>query len=421
MKRSLTDLTRAGWVVAVSVAVLLAIGVASIYGATSVRAGESDVTGRAFALRQTAFALVSLAAAAGVLRVGYLRIARHGYLVCAGCLLLLLPMLLAKLTHTSFGGLVPEARGAYRCIRLPGFQLQPSEFMKLGYILALAWYLRYRNNFLRFGGLLTPFLLTLIPLGMVLAEPDLGTSLLFVPVLFGMLFVAGARGRHLASIILAGVIAVPLLWPHMKPYQQRRVTAMLMQSASLREKVAADPQKYAFTGVDRREALEWGVSSGLQLVRSKAALGSGGLLGQGWGQGTYVEYNFLPDRHNDFVFAIVGHQWGLIGCLAVLACYVLLVLTGVEIASATTEPVGRLVAVGVVCLIAAQALINVGMTVGLMPVTGMTLPFVSYGGSSLLANTLAVALLISVAQHRPFMLAAKPFEWRHALGKSVPR
>ena len=184
-----------------------------------------------------------------------------------------------------------------------------------------------------------------------------------------------------------------------------------MQSDSLRRRIIADPEKYTFTGVSRQEALEWEASSGMQLVRSKAALGSGGAFGQGWGRGTYVEYNFLPDRHNDFVFAIVGHQWGIIGCFVVLACYVVIVVAGVEIASETAEPCGRLLAMGVVCLIAAQVLINVGMTIGLMPITGMTLPFVSYGGSSLLTNFLAIALLVSVSQHRPFTLARKPFDW----------
>jgi rod shape determining protein RodA len=235
-----------------------------------------------------------------------------------------------------------------------------------------------------------------------------------------MLFVAGAKIRHLVLIVALGAACTPLLWWKMHPYQRSRVVAVALQSESLRERIAANPEKYAFTGFDRRDVMEWEVSSGMQLVRSKAALGSGGFLGQGWGHGTYVEYNFLPDRHNDFVFAIVGHQWGFLGCLVVLLCYAVIVVAGMEIAMVTAEPLGRLVAMGVVCLIAAQALINLGMTVGLMPITGMTLPFVSYGGSSLLTNFLAVALLISVSQHRPFMLAKKPFEWQRLETHSQP-
>ncbi|MCH7597208.1 MAG: FtsW/RodA/SpoVE family cell cycle protein, partial [Planctomycetes bacterium] len=159
----------------------------------------------------------------------------------------------------------------------------------------------------------------------------------------------------------------------------------------------------------RRQAIEWSASSGYQLVHSKNAIGSGGLFGHGWGKGIYVDTSLLPDRHNDFIFAIVAHQWGLIGCLLVLACYVVIVIAGVRIASVTTEPFARLLAVGIVTLIATQAFISVAMSVGLMPITGMTLPFVSYGGSSVLCNFVAVALLISVSQHRPYLLTRKPF------------
>ena len=124
-----------------------------------------------------------------------------------------------------------------------------------------------------------------------------------------------------------------------------------------------------------------------------------------------MDYGFLPDRHNDFVFSLVGHQFGLLGCLVILGCFAAIIMAGATIATATTEPEGRLLAVGVIALLAAQVTINIGMTVGLMPITGMTLPFVSYGGSSLLANAMAIALLISVSQDRPFLLSPKPFEF----------
>lgn len=124
-----------------------------------------------------------------------------------------------------------------------------------------------------------------------------------------------------------------------------------------------------------------------------------------------MRYNFLPDRHNDFVFALIGHQWGILGCLLVLGCHTLIVMAGVRIASVTQEPFAQLLAVGVVTLIAMQVIINIAMTVGLMPITGMTLPFVSYGGSSLLCNFIAAALLISISQHRPFLLADRAFEY----------
>lgn len=421
MRSPTRHLTQPGWVIAFAVLVLLITGIVAILGSQTVQVGGRAVQSREFAERQILFACVGLMASAVVLRIGYMRIAQHAYLIFGVCLALLVPMLVAKYLETSFGGVVPDLRGAYRWIRLPGFQLQPSELMKLGYILALAWYLRYRRNYRTFGGLMTPFLISIVPMVLILKEPDLGTVLLFLPVLFGMLFVAGARIKHLATVIAFGIVVAPLACLNLQPYQRGRIAAVVMQSETLRQRIVQNPKDYEFTGVTKQEALEWKVSSGMQLVRSKAALGSGGMFGQGWGRGTYVEHNFLPDRHNDFVFAIVGHQWGLLGCLVVLGCYVLIVVAGVEIASVTTEPLGRLVAMGVVCLISAQVVINVGMTVGLMPVTGMTLPFVSYGGSSLLTNFMAAALLVSVSQYRPFSLAKKPFEWGEDRNATVTR
>ena len=407
MKRPLADLTQPGWVIALSVGILYTIGLATIYASSQVHAGGQTVSSTPFAVKQALSGALSLAVAVIVLRVGYLRIARRSYLIFALCVVLLLPMLVAKLLHSEFGGVIPRTRGSYRSINLPGYNLQPSELMKVGYILALAWYLRLRKNYRTFGGLAWPFAMSLLPMGLILMEPDLGTGLLFLPVVFVMLFVAGAKMRHLGVVVVFGLAALPVAWMHMEPYQQRRVTAVLFQSEAYRKKVAQSTQ-----GPKRKEALQWEVSSGMQLVRSKAALGSGGLLGQGWGHGAYVEYNFLPDRHNDFVFALVGHQWGLVGCLVVIGCYALIILAGAEIATVTQEPFGRLLAMGVVTLVAAQAVINIAMTVGLLPVTGMTLPLVSYGGSSLLSNAVALALLISVSRQRPFMLTRKPFEWR---------
>lgn len=407
MKRPLSDLTQPGWVIALAVGVLYLTGLATIYAASQVHVGGQMVSGTQFTIKQGLSGILSVAIAVIVLQVGYLRVARLSYVIFGFCLILLMPMLVAKLLGTEFGGLVPQTRGSYRSINLPGYNLQPSELMKVGYIVALAWYMRLRKNYRTFWGLAWPFAMSLAPMFLILAEPDLGTGMLFLPVLFAMLFVAGARVKHLTIICLVGVAALPVVWMQMKSYQKRRVTAVMFQSEAYRKKVAETS-----VGELRKEALQWEVSSGMQLVRSKAALGSGGLLGHGWGQGAYVEFNFLPDRHNDFIFALVGHQWGLVGSLVVIGCYALIVLAGAEIATVTQEPFGRLLAMGVVTLIAAQAVINIGMTVGLLPITGMTLPFVSYGGSSLLSNAIALALLISVSRQRPFMLTRKPFEWR---------
>lgn len=159
--------------------------------------------------------------------------------------------------------------------------------MKVAYVIALAWYLRYRKNYRRFGGLLIPVAISAVPVGMILLEPDLGTALLLLPVLLTMLFMAGARMRHLVLIMLIGLAAAPIAWWQIKGYQRARVTAVLLQSQTLRQAVIDHPEPYAFL-VSKRQAIEWAASSGYQLVHSKNAVGSGGVLGQGWGDGVYV-------------------------------------------------------------------------------------------------------------------------------------
>ena len=409
MKRATLDLTELGWAILIAIGVLVMLGIASIYVTDTHYVRGDD--GPRNAAKQCVFVLASVLLSIGVLKIGYQAISRHAYAIFLVAFIALVPLFVAKLLHVDFGGLMKPINGAYRWIRLPGFQLQPSEFMKVAYLIALAWYLRYRKNYRRFGGLLIPFVGSALPLALILVEPDLGTVLLLLPVLFAMLFMAGARISHLLIIVMAAVAAAPLVWGQIKGYQRMRVTAVLLQSDRLRQVVIDNPDGYPALVTSKRQAIEWAASSGYQLVHSKNAVGSGGLLGFGWGDGVYVNNPLLPDRHNDFVLSIIGHQWGLLGCLLVLVCYAVIVLVGARVASVTPDPFARLLVVGVVVLIATQVLINVGMTVGLMPITGMTLPFVSYGGSSLMTNFIAVALLISVSQRRPFLLSTKPFEF----------
>ena len=408
MRRATLDLTQPGWVILIAITLLVVIGVACIYVTNTHYARDPD--GPANAGRQCIRVLVSGLLAIAILWVGYQHISRYAYAIFIVATALLVPLLLAKLFHTSFGGLTEPRNGAYRWLHLPGFPLQPSELMKLAYVIALAWYLRYRKNYRRFGGLLLPVVLSAVPLALILLEPDLGTALLLLPVLFIMLFMAGARIRHMLILVGMALLATPLMWGQIKGYQRARVTSVLLQSETLRQAMIDRSETFGFLGT-RRQAIEWAASSGYQLVHSKNAVGSGGILGYGWGRGAYVRSGLLPDRHNDFVFSIIGHQWGLAGAGLVLGCYVVIVLAGARIAAATADPFGRLLAVGVIALFATQVLINVGMTIGLMPIAGMTLPFVSYGGSSLLSNFAAAACLISVSQSRPYLLATRPFEF----------
>jgi rod shape determining protein RodA len=286
----------------------------------------------------------------------------------------------------------PAARGVRRWVGIGAFRIQPSEFMKLALILGLARYLRFRDSYRSWRGLVPPFLLTLGPMFLILFQPDLGTLLMLLPVLFTMLFVAGARLRHLLIIVVLGCAVLPVFYVYgMKDYQKTRIDVLFKQGTA-------------------NEA--WHMDQGYQLRQSKIALGTGGLLGRGFGEGLFVRYDgLLPEEQNDFIFAIIGHQWGLVGCVLVILAYAVIILFGLEVALVTNDPYGRLLAVGVVVMIVAQALLNICMTIGLAPITGMPLPLVSAGGSSLWANFLALGLLLNVAQRRPLLIAHPPFEY----------
>lgn len=382
--------TAVGWLVLVPVLALTVLGLIAIFACDYVQ-HDGDME---FFARQVIYALAGVAAMLATTAVPYQKLGRWSYPLFAVMLVLLGLLVADRWINLP---LIPSIRGTRRWIRLPGFQVQPAELTKIAYILALAWYLRFRRTVRRLGGLVGPFVLTLVPMALILVEPDLGTVLLLLPVLMVMLFAAGARRQHLGVIVLLGLASMPAFYfsPLMKEYQRDRIRVLFRQGED-----------------DRR----WLANQGYQLYQSKVALGSGGLTGQPLLEGAYVRYDFLPDRHNDFIFSVVAHQWGFVGSLAVVLCFGLIVAAGIEIATLTNDPFGRLLVVGVVGLLSAQALINIGMTCGLMPITGMTLPFVSFGGSSLLTNFIAVGLLINVAQRRPVLIGHKPFEYHEPAG-----
>ena len=287
--------------------------------------------------------------------------------------------------------LMPAKNGAHRWIPLGIMNLQPSEVAKLTFILALAHYLMFRKNYRRLTGLIVPFVLTLIPVGLILREPDLGTSLVFLPVLFAMLFAAGARPRHLALVMLFGAAVLPALWLGMSAEQQSRVVTLFTQRDS---------------GPAPR-------GDGYHLHQSKQTMTMGGLWGSELAGQPSADSStlHLPAARTDFVFCLIGEQYGLIGCVVVLGLFLILFARGLMIAAATREPFGRLLACGVVALLAAQTAINTGMTVGLMPITGMTLPLVSYGGSSLLATGVALGLLMNVGISPGYEMTPEPFRF----------
>jgi rod shape determining protein RodA len=386
------------WPVLVAVAVLSSLGVISIWADTP-----------ADGVRQLVFLGVAVLCMTLFQAVNYQRIGKLSW----GFYLFSLLLVLYTVVGSTRGGADPipfvhRVNGAYNWIKIGSIGVQPAELAKLGFILVLARYLRFRNNYRTFKGLLPPFALALAPLALILKQPDLGTALVFIPVLFAMLFVAGAKIKHLLAIVLMGAALAPVAWlagkdengvpfsrlpgfkylPTMvKKYQRDRVNAM-------------------FTGEANAAAMK---KENYQTYRAMTAFASGGPTGKG-------PFNIpvgrhVPEAHNDMIFALVGEQFGFLGSAVVLGAYIVLFAAGVEIASATREPFGKLIALGIVAMLAGQTFLNLMVATRLMPVTGVTLPFVSYGGSSLLASYMAAGLLLNVGQNRPMVMAREAFEF----------
>lgn len=325
----------------------------------------------------------------------------------------LIVVLLAYLLASRYAGPLPFAppgrNHVFRWIVFhPGLpRLQPSEFCKLAYILTLAWYLRFRSNYSSIKSLLGPFILTLLPIGLILPEPDLGTVILLMPILFTMLFVAGAKVKHLLIVVLLGLAVSPFFWFRMREYQRQRISSVFLQNAWVRDQFEKRPDLSRVVMGREFNSKRWIRDHGYQLHRSKIAIVTGGIKGHGFRGGDIIKYSFLPEAQNDLIFPTIVQQWGLLGALGVLGLYVLIVFCGLEIASNNTDPFARLLTIGILAMIVFQVFVNVAMTMGLMPITGLTLPFVSYGGSSLLVSLMAIGLLNNVGRCRPFTVARK--------------
>ena len=396
-----------------SMLLLLAIGIATIYAIG--HPAEDSPAGDAHRFtghwkKQLVFAVVGTFGFILASMVNYRSLGLISHWIYAVVLFLLALILFSKYVVSL--PFVPMRNGAYRWIvfsigsrELPA--IQPSEFCKLAYILALAWYLRYRSNYRTFNALIGPFAVTLLPMVLILLEPDLGTVLLMMPVFFTMLFVAGARIKHLVLIVLLAILVSPAMWLMLKGYQRERISSVLLQSDWVRKKAEASPTLGKLLVGQKFTERQWRTDWGYHLIRSKYAVASGGFVGEGYGRGPFIKYNFLSERHNDFIFSVIAHQWGFAGCIGFLLLYILLITCGLEIAGGNTDPFARLLAIGIVAMFVVEVAINVGMTLGLMPITGLTLPFVSYGGSSLLVNMIAVGLLNNVGRCRPFTVAPK--------------
>ena len=392
-------------VMLLATAMLLLIGIATIYA--------SDPQGNEW-IKQSAYLMIGIAVFIVINSVHYKEIGIYSYWLYAAILVLLAVLLIEKFVPMPdfWRKIVPVVKGARRWIRLGPFQVQPSEFCKIAYILSISWYLRYRKNFRTVVGLIPPFAITFLAMVLIILEPDLGTVILMMPILFATLYAAGAKKRHLLVIISLGVVLSPVLWMNMHTYQRMRVASVLLQN-DLIYNYAVKNTKFAnsLAGGPAKLA-QWKKDKGYHLMHSKYAISSGGLTGYGFGKGPYLDGTLrLPEAHNDFIFSLIAHQWGLFGCIGVFLLYCIIAACGLEIAGFNPDPFGKLISVGIVVMLMTQVLVNTSMTVGLMPITGLTLPMVSYGGSSLIVNLAAIGLLNNIGRHRSFTVAAKSFEF----------
>ena len=278
-----------------------------------------------------------------------------------------------------------ETNGAKRWIRLGVLSYQPSELAKLGVLLVLARYIGSRTVELFFLGRLF-FILGMLglPLLLILKQPDLGSALLLVPVSFILMYVGGIQFRWLMWLFILSAASLPLIWHFLKDYQRERMFVFI------------NPQDDP-------------LGAGYNIIQSVIAIGSGGITGKGYLHGTQTQLSFIPEHHTDFIFSVVGEEWGFLGCALVLVLYYFMIQKSFEIARKARDREGSLLALGIASMFAVQIVINVGMTVGLLPVTGLTLPFISYGGSSLVFSYVAIGILlnISYANRRPVLVTGK--------------
>jgi rod shape determining protein RodA len=363
------------WVLIIAVFALALIGTLLVWSATRADLAQAGANPNTYLEKQLLNVAIGLVLMAAVSLIDYRVLRVYTPLVYAAACLGLL-VVLSPLGVT--------VNGAHSWIALPGgFQVEPSEFAKIGLILMLAVILSELRDRAQRPGLRELALalgcggLLLVLVGL---QPDLGVAVLLVVLLMGVIALSGVRLRWLAGLGVAGALAALAVWSlHLlKPYQVQRLTAFVNP--------AADPR-----------------GTGYSAAQAKIAIGSGRVFGQGLFQGQLVAGNFVPEQHTDFIFSVAGEELGFVGAVVIIALLAIVLLRALRIAARADDMFGLLVASGIAIWFGVQSFINIGMTIGITPVTGLPLPFVSYGGSAMFADMIAVGVLLAVhRRHRVF-------------------
>lgn len=353
------------WPALFAVTVLFIMGVLDLYSASS---GTESSGWLPIYARQALFFLVGVGAGVVVLLLDYRRWVEHAWILYGICVILLVAVLIVgKVTS-----------GSQRWIHLGPVAFQPSELTKWTMLLVVAKHFKsipaiYGRRTLKDA--LKPALATALVSGLIVLQPDLGSAILILLISGSTIIFAGLSLGSLLKVALVTVAGLPLAWRALAEYQKRRIITFF------------DPQQDP-------------LGAGYHVTQSKIAVGSGGLWGKGYMQGTQSQLHFLPEHHTDFAFSVWAEEWGFVGCVVLLGMFLLLLMFGLYVASRAEDPIARLLALGIVAFFFWPVVINVGMTLGLMPVVGIALPFISYGGSSLLVCMMAVGLLLNIHTRR---------------------
>lgn len=342
-----------------------ALGLLMIYSATEHRLREAGINTTYYLTRQAIWVILGLGAMALISSVDYRRFRDFLPVVYIAMLLLLIAVL---------SPLGTSSRGTQAWFQLGPYQLQPSEYAKIAFIVCLAAYGASHEGDLDTRRLGTALGLSAVPIGLIFLQPDLGTAMVFVAVLTATLLVAGARPRHLAVLAVAGLLAgVALVQLNvLKEYQLDRLGAFLDQEG--------DTQRSAYNQ-----------------TQSKTAIGAGGFIGRGLLAGTQTNLSYVPEQHTDFIFTAVGEQLGFVGAVTLLGLFVLIAWRTWRTATLARDLYGTLICVGILSMFAFQMFENVGMAMGIMPITGIPLPLMSYGGSSTMVSFIGLGLVQSVS------------------------
>jgi cell division protein FtsW (lipid II flippase) len=382
-------LRHAGWLTLLAALGLSLLGVYAIDVAMFVSPPEGalPIHPADRTLKQLLFLLVGVLAAAAV-ALPSARLVRLVAWPAAWVMLGLLVFLLVPFVPSE---VVRPRNGARAWINFGSFDFQPAEVAKIAFVLVSAEYLRFRQNHRTIKGLLPPAIIAGVPIGLIILQPDLGTAILFVPALFAMLLAAGSRTGHLATVVLLAMLAAPIVYPILKPHQKARIVGLI--------RMVQDPAH----GAD---------DINYQSVTAQTLAGAGQVSGVSDARArVLVRYNRLPERHNDMILAVIMTRFGMLGAIGLFVLYALW-FTGAYITAARSrDPFCRLVVIGCSAILGTQMFINVSMTLGILPIVGVTLPFVSYGGSSMLSVWLMTGLVLNVAMRPRVRLARPAFEF----------